>query len=116
MTLHAEEAALASLDVEDELLARVRTIADRRDRLVEGLRSGGWAVPDAQGNFVWLPAGAETLQVATAFEEAGLIVRPFAGDGIRISVGEDDAVEKVLAIAASIVKTLPEGHLGRGLA
>lgn len=116
VTLHAEEAALASLDVEDELLARVRTIADRRDRLVEGLRSGGWAVPDAQGNFVWLPAGAETLQVATAFEEAGLIVRPFAGDGIRISVGEDDAVEKVLAIAASIVKTLPEGHLGRGLA
>ena len=56
------------------------------------------------------------MAAAEAFDSAGLIVRPFAGDGIRISVGEEDSVEKVLRIAASVVKDLPEGHSGRGLA
>ncbi|MET0862661.1 MAG: aminotransferase class I/II-fold pyridoxal phosphate-dependent enzyme, partial [Microbacterium sp.] len=116
VTAQAEVAALASLAAESELLERVRVIHDRRDRLAAGLRETGWRVPDAQGNFVWLPAGAETITFATAFEEEGLIVRPFPGDGIRISIGEEDAVEKVLAIAASVVEDLPEGHAGRGLA
>ena len=116
VTAHAEEAALASLEQEDELLRRVRVIAERRDRLAAALRAAGWRIPQAQGNFVWLPGGRETLELADAFDEAGLIVRPFAGDGLRISVGEEDSVEKVLAIAASVVKDLPEDHSGRGLA
>jgi histidinol-phosphate aminotransferase len=116
VTALAEEAALASLDAEAELIERVREIAERRDSLAAGLRQSGWRVPAAQGNFVWLPSGAETMALAEAFDEAGLIVRPFAGDGIRISVGEEDSVEKVLRIAASVVQDLPEGHSGRGLA
>lgn len=116
VTAHAEEAALASLDAEAELIERVRTIAERRDRLAAALREAGWRIPEAQGNFVWLPSGDETMEVAAAFDAAGLIVRPFAGDGIRISVGEEESVEKVLRIAASVVKDLPQGHSGRGLA
>jgi histidinol-phosphate aminotransferase len=116
VTAQAEHAALASLNAEEELLERVRTIALRRDRLVAGLRAAGWDVPDAQGNFVWLAAGAESLAVAAAFDAAGLIVRGFAGDGVRVSVGEEDSVDKVLSIAASVVRDLPEGHPGRGLA
>ena len=116
VTAHSEEAALASLDAEADLLERVRVIADRRDRLLAGLRAQGWRVPDAQGNFVWLATGEHTLAVAARFEEAGLIVRPFAGDGVRISVGEAEAVDKVLSIAASIVEDLPEDHPGRKLA
>ena len=116
VTAHAETAALASLDAEPELLERVKVIGERRDALVAGLREVGWRVPDAQGYFVWLPAGAETTEVAQRFIEGGLVVRPFAGDGIRISVGEHESVEKVLGIAASVVQTLPEAHPGRGLA
>lgn len=116
VTAAAEAAALASLDAEDELLARVREIADRRDRLADGLREAGWEVPQAQGNFVWLPTGAESLAVAAAFDAAGLIVRPFDGDGIRISVGEHESVAKVLEIAASVVRDLPTGHSGRRIA
>jgi histidinol-phosphate aminotransferase len=116
VTAHAEVAALASLDAEEALLERVRTIAERRDRLAAELRASGWRVPEAQGNFVWLPAGEQSLAVAEAFDAAGLIVRPFAGDGLRISVGEEDSVDKVLRIAASVVKDLPEGHPGRALA
>ena len=112
VTAQAEEAALASLDAEEELLERVRAIAERRDRVVAGLREAGWRVPDAQGNFVWLPAHDETLAAAEAFDEGGLIVRPFVGDGIRISIGEEESVGKVLSIAAAVARALPAGHRG----
>ena len=87
-------------------------IAERRDRLAAALRETGWRVPQAQGNFVWLPAGEASMTIATAFEDAGLIVRPFDGDGIRISVGEEESVEKVLHVAASVVRDLPPEHPG----
>ena len=116
VTAQAEQAALASLDAEEELRARVRTIAARRDRLVDGLREAGWRVPDAQGNFVWLATGAQTADAAAAFDADGLIVRAFPGDGLRISIGEEEAMEKVLEIAASVVEDLPEGHPARRIA
>jgi len=102
VTAAAEEAALASLDAEQELLERVGVIVERRERLVAALRAVGWAVPDSQANFVWLPAGERTLDVAAAFEAAGLIVRPFAGDGVRITVGEEESLDRVVAVAASV--------------
>ncbi|GAA4072569.1 histidinol-phosphate transaminase [Microbacterium laevaniformans] len=102
VTAAAEEAALASLDAEEELLERVRTLAAHRDDLAARLRAAGWDVPEAQGNFVWLPAGARALEVAAAFEEAGLIVRPFAGDGVRISIGEHEAIEPIVRVATSV--------------
>lgn len=106
VTSSAENAAIASLEAEAELLERVAVIVERRTRLVSGLRAQGWDVPEAQGNFVWLPAGVHTDRVAKALTDADLIVRPFAGDGIRISVGEHESVDKVLEVSASIVQTL----------
>jgi histidinol-phosphate aminotransferase len=101
VTAAAEVAALASLDAESELLERVTVIAGRRDSLVARLREAGWPVPDAQGNFVWLPAGDRALEVASAFEDAGLVVRPFAGDGVRISIGEEESLDRIVEVAAA---------------
>lgn len=114
VTAHAEEAALASLDARPELLERVTQITARRDALAEGLRAQGWRVPEAQGNFVWLATGAETLGVADALHDGGIVARPFAGEGLRISVGEHESVDRVLRIAASVVEDLPQGHPARG--
>lgn len=102
VTSAAERAAIASLDAEDELLARVAVIVERRTRLVEGLRAQGWDVPDSQANFIWLPTGERTDAAAGAFAAADLIVRPFSGDGIRISVGEEESIDRVLAVAKEI--------------
>ena len=113
VTGQSEVAAIASLELEDELRARVAVIGERRDRLAAQLREVGWRIPQAQGNFVWLPAGDASMTIAAAFEAAGLIVRPFAGDGIRISVGEEESVDKVLRIAESVVHDLPADHPGR---
>ncbi|MFT4052545.1 MAG: histidinol-phosphate transaminase [Microbacterium sp.] len=102
VTAQAEAAALASLAAEDELRARVAVIAERRDELAARLRAAGWDVPPAQGNFVWLPAGDRALEVASAFEDAGLTVRPFAGEGVRISIGEHESLTPLIAVATSL--------------
>ena len=96
VTAQAEAAALASLRCEAEIAERVAVIVDRRRRLVAGLRDAGWDVPETQSNFVWLPT--TDASVAEAFDAAGLIVRPF-DDGLRISVGEEESLERVIAVA-----------------
>lgn len=103
VTSAAELAALASLDARDEMHERVATLVERRTALVDGLRAQGWDVPDAQGNFVWMPVAERTMQIAEAFGAAGIIVRPFDGDGVRISIGEAESIEVILRIAQSLV-------------
>jgi histidinol-phosphate aminotransferase len=112
VTATAVAAAVASLTHQAELDERVEELVARRTALVLGLREIGWDVPDAQGNFVWLPASenADSTTVAAAFDAAGIIVRPFP-EGVRISIGEHESVEKVLGIAGSVVPSLPSvGH------
>ncbi|WP_412161866.1 histidinol-phosphate transaminase [Curtobacterium flaccumfaciens] len=106
VTAQGQAAALASLEREAELLERVTEIAALRDRIVVELRAQGWDVPDAQGNFLWLPTGERTVAAAAAFEDAGIIVRAFPPEGIRISIGEHEAVETLLQTARSLVGDL----------
>ena len=102
VTAQGQAAALASLEREAELLERVTEIAALRDRIVAELRAQGWDVPDAQGNFLWLPTGDRTATAAAAFEDAGIIVRAFPPEGIRISIGEHEAVGTLLETARSL--------------
>jgi len=95
----AQTAAVASLAAEQELLERVEVLVAERERIVAGLVGQGWQVPDAQGNFVWLPLGDQAGDFAAAAEDAGITVRPFAGDGVRVSVGESAANDVFLRVA-----------------
>jgi histidinol-phosphate aminotransferase len=95
----AQLAGVASLRAADELMTRVDGIVRERARLLDGLRADGWDVPDSQANFVWLALGAETARFAQDAAGAGVLVRPFAGDGVRISVGEPEATDVVLRVA-----------------
>jgi histidinol-phosphate aminotransferase len=107
VTEPAQRAALAALDVEAELLAGVDELIERRDRVFAGLTEAGWTVPDPHGNFVWLATGEDTTAVAALLEDDGIVGRVFAGEGIRISIGEEESVDRLLRSAARIVQTLP---------
>ena len=96
----AQAAAVASLAAEAELLARVDALVTERERVVTALREQGWSVPDAQGNFFWLSLGGRTLEFAAAAEEAGVMVRPFPGEGARVSIGEPAGNDVLLSVAA----------------
>ena len=97
----AQAAALASLQAEAALFERVAALVVERSRVVDGLRAQGWDVPDAQGNFCWLALGEQTGPFAEATLRAGVTVRPFAGDGVRITIGEPAANERLLEAAAA---------------
>jgi histidinol-phosphate aminotransferase len=96
----AEEAAIASLDAEDELLERVRSLVAERERVWTALRDQGWPVHRTEANFIWLRLDEESLAFTAACEEAGITVRPFAGEGVRITIAETEANDRVIAVAA----------------
>jgi histidinol-phosphate aminotransferase len=95
----AQAAAVASLAAEAELLERVEATVKERSRVHEALLADGWTVPPSEANFVWLRLGTYTAAFAAACTEAGVSVRPFAGEGARVSIGEPEANDLFLAVA-----------------
>jgi histidinol-phosphate aminotransferase len=95
----AQAAAVASLAAEGELLERVEIVVAERDRVRGELLAMGLTVPPTEANFVWLRLGEETMPFAEACDRAGISVRPFAGEGVRVSIGEPAANEKFLEVA-----------------
>lgn len=102
----AQEAAIASLRAEDALLGRVGSLVCERLRVVEGLRAQGWTVPETQANFVWLRLGEQTVPFAAACEQAGVVVRPFPGEGVRVTIGENEANDIFLKVTEGFRKEL----------
>ncbi len=111
----AQRAALVSLDHEGLLLERVARIAERRDEVRRALVAQGWPVPLSQGNFVWLATAERTERATEVFERHGVVVRPLFPDGIRVSIGEAESVEKLLKASEEVVRTLPSEAQGPGL-
>ena len=96
----AQAAAVASLAAEGELLQRVAALVEERTRVQAALREQGWSsVPDSQANFVWLRLGDRTTELAAACEAAGVVVRPFAGEGARVTIGEPEANDVFLQVS-----------------
>lgn len=101
----AQEAAIASLAVEEELLERVDSLAREREQVRDALVGQGWTVARSQANFVWLRLGSLTDAFALACDRAGVTVRPFPGEGVRITVAEPEANSRVLAVAREFLAT-----------
>ena len=91
-------------------LERVDVVVERRDRLRAALIAQGWPIPQAQGNFVWLPTGEATSEVADRLFDAGLVTRAFPPEGIRVSIGEEASVEILLRILGELVPASQEGR------
>lgn len=117
-----QAAALASLEAVDELDDRVGAITAERQRMVDALRRRGWMVPDAEANFVWLPAGGAADALALELERRGVVTRPFDGYGIRVTVARpadtdlfvdafDDAAEVVEAAGSWLLPVGAEARM-----
>ncbi|MFE3328744.1 histidinol-phosphate transaminase [Streptomyces sp. NPDC059176] len=102
----AQDAAVASLRAEDELLGRVGALIGERTRVYEGLVGQGWTVPRTEANFVWLRLGARAVDFAAACEAAGVVVRPFPGEGVRVTIGESEANDVFLQTAEAFRKEI----------
>jgi histidinol-phosphate aminotransferase len=102
----AEKAAIVSLRNYPQVVERVQSLVDERERVMAGLRSLGWAVPDAQGNFVWLDLGANSAVFAELAGAQALSVRAFPDEGVRVSIGEAEANTRFLQLCADYTKAL----------
>ncbi|HEU5005875.1 MAG TPA: histidinol-phosphate transaminase [Jatrophihabitantaceae bacterium] len=108
VTTVAQQAALACLEpeAESQLLARVASIVEERARVVTELAALGYDVPPTQANFVWFPLGDATAAWAAACEEQKVIVRAFAGAGVRVTISnreENDAFLQAAAAARAVL-------------
>lgn len=81
----AQAAALAALEARDQIRPRVAALVAERERMTAELRERGWAVPDSQANFVFLPAGDRTDDICVGLERRGVVTRPFTGWGLRVT-------------------------------
>jgi histidinol-phosphate aminotransferase len=104
VTSIAQEAALASLEpaAETELLARVADLVAERTRVARELSTMGYDLPASQANFVWLSLAGATTDWARACEDRGVIVRAFAGNGVRVTISTPAENDALLAAARAL--------------
>jgi histidinol-phosphate aminotransferase len=95
----AQAAAVASLAAEAELLERVELVVKERERVRHELLGQGWHVPPTEANFVWLPLGEKSADFGDACASAGVSVRPYQPDGVRVTVADAEANDAFLAVA-----------------
>jgi histidinol-phosphate aminotransferase len=96
----AQAAAVASLAAESELLERVEHVVKERDRVRRELLADGWTVPPTEANFVWLPLGEWSAEFSDHCDAAGVSVRPYIPDGVRVTIADPEANDAFLAAAA----------------
>ena len=98
----AQAAALAAIEHDHLIRERVRAILAERARVEVELRAAGWTFPNHQANFVWLTLGDRTDEVALELERRGVVVRPFSGEGIRVTIGAPPENDRFLAALAEV--------------
>ena len=97
----AQEAAIAALGDLEEVGRRAKLTVAERERVRSELVGAGYDVPPTQANFVWLPLGDASAAFATHCLDGGVVVRPFAGEGVRVTIGTDAENDTFLTVARS---------------
>ncbi len=97
----AQAAAEGALVDVDSLTRHVTECLSERRRVTADLRAQGWDVVDSRANFVWVPT-ADAIELAAALEARGIIIRPFAGEGIRATIGSPGENDSFLAAMAAL--------------
>lgn len=97
----AQAAALAVLEDERRISEQTESTVAERDTLRRSLGLLGWHVPASQGNFVWLPAGDRSESLSSHLAQRGILTRCFAGEGVRITVGDRSDNVRLMRVLSS---------------
>jgi histidinol-phosphate aminotransferase len=100
-------AAAAALEDQDHRLANRAAILATRARLTRELARLGFAVTPSQANFVWCRHEQPVKPIFLELKKRNILVRYMVydgyGDGLRVSVGSDAEIDRLLAELAAIV-------------
>ena len=111
-------AAAAALEDQAWMRDNVKKIRDTRTRLTETLKAMGFDVPESQANFVWCTHrehGSRSL--FEGLRSRKVLVRymnfPDWGDGLRVSVGTDGEIDRLLDELTTLVAKPKRGSAAR---
>ena len=104
----AVEAAYASMSNMDEIMHNTEKVVVERHRVWRVLNELGYRPPDTEANFVWLPLGDQTQAFADACEAQALSVRAFVPEGVRVTVGEVEANDRLIQVATDFAEQLAD--------
>lgn len=97
----AQAAALAALAHGDEVRQRCEVVVRERERVHAALLATGHQLPPSQANFLWLPLGERSAEFSGHCADHGVMVRAFASDGVRVTVGSPEENDAFLRAAQS---------------
>lgn len=92
----AQVAAKAALAERSEVDRRVNMIVQERENVQARLRELGWSGPESQANFVWFDYGAMSEIFDDICLKHGIIVRTFKGEGVRVTIAEPEANQRLI--------------------
>jgi histidinol-phosphate aminotransferase len=105
--LLSQIAGVAALRDQEHLAATRAGVLATRARLTDALRAMGYQVPDSQSNFVWATGGPPARATFQKLKDCKILVRlmayPGYPEGLRISVGTDEEIDRFLVALRQIV-------------
>lgn len=96
----AQIAAISSLNHEDELNSRVAGLVTQREWFESELIKLGFNLVNSQANFIWLGLAERSEAFMQACASSAIAIRCFPNEGVRITIGEQPALEELLPICA----------------
>ncbi|PXA78464.1 histidinol-phosphate transaminase [Auritidibacter sp. NML100628] len=96
----AETAAITSLQNLDQVHKRVAIVQQQRRWVLSELHAMGIQVPESSANFFWLDLRERTPEFVQKAATWGLSVRGFGQEGVRVTIGEAEANERLLQMVA----------------
>jgi histidinol-phosphate aminotransferase len=96
----AQECAIAALGDDAEVVRRAALTVAERERVSARLNELGYDVALSQANFLWLPLGDASAELAQSSAAAGVMVRPFPGEGVRVTIGLPEENDRFLGVAS----------------
>ncbi|WP_030751187.1 aminotransferase class I/II-fold pyridoxal phosphate-dependent enzyme [Streptomyces sp. NRRL F-5135] len=115
VTRTAELAAIVSLEQQDALAERMAHTRKLRTDLHAALDAEGLSPLPSCGNFIWIPLGSSAESFAATAQGAGIKVRVYPGQGVRISVGCESAHRHLLEAVRHRVSALSQGQVAHRL-
>jgi histidinol-phosphate aminotransferase len=96
----AQECAIAALGDDTEVVRRAALTVAERERASARLTELGYDVAPSQANFLWLVLRDDATSLAERSAAAGVIVRPFPGEGVRVTIGLPEENDAFLGVAS----------------
>ncbi|MFJ9367052.1 aminotransferase class I/II-fold pyridoxal phosphate-dependent enzyme [Nocardia sp. NPDC101769] len=95
----AVAAAVAALEVSDELAGQVDSVVHCRAAFSASIRERGLTVPESRGNFLWVPM-RHPAPLVDRFARSGIAVREYRDLGVRITVPAPEHLDHVVEVFA----------------